>query len=205
MNPDTTAAAERVRRIKNGEEYHCVYGIEPINYNRFKADEHTLADAYLAQSPAYEQQAAEIAELRAKVRSLESETEDARLLLGNGWQQVIEVARGEPGVEAALHMQLTKLAGDVSCLEGDLEDLRARTQAFDDERPVDEATIREVYKDYEITTLHYRQGGKQLRIDCKDYSFSFAVMSDGGVFYGPHKIKTVGQLTHLLAALGGDK
>ena len=79
--------------------------------------------------------------------------------------------------------------------------VRTAAAPFEDSRPVDEATIREVYKDDEITTLHYRQGGKQLRIDRKEYSFSFGVMSDGGVFYGPFRIKTIGQLNHLLAAL----
>ncbi len=85
--------------------------------------------------------------------------------------------------------------------------VRTAAAPFEDSRPVDEATIREVYKDDEITTLHYRQGGKQLRIDRKEYSFSFGVMSDGGVFYGPFRIKTIGQLNHLLAALkpGGVK
>lgn len=84
----------------------------------------------------------------------------------------------------------------------EIAELRAKLAKYDDATLVDEADIREAFRTDEITTLHYRSGGKQLRIDRKDIAFSFGVMSDGGVFYGPHKIRTRGQLTHLLDGLG---
>lgn len=162
---------------------------------------------------AYARVSDQLAELRAKLEAAEKEANHDRLFArtvlsslhwtGDGyeWTGGRFDYRMQPSEAASL------TTSEIESLRSQLTALRTAAAPFEDSRPVDEATIREVLKDDEITTLHYRQGDKQLRIDRKDYSFSFGVMSDGGVFYGPFRIKTIGQLNHLLAALkpGGVK
>lgn len=64
------------------------------------------------------------AKVVAELVRLRTQCADADLLLGNGWEQVVEVAKGEPGVVTALNIQCTKLAGDVSVLQDELDRLR---------------------------------------------------------------------------------
>jgi hypothetical protein len=48
---------------------------------------------------------------------LKQQCDDADLLLGSGWQQVVEIAKGEAGPVAALNVQCCKLAGEVAELK----------------------------------------------------------------------------------------
>lgn len=59
-------------------------------------------------------QNAAIAALHDERDKLKAELADADLLLGDSWQETVAIARGEAGVETALRIQCTKLAGDLA-------------------------------------------------------------------------------------------
>jgi hypothetical protein len=71
---DPTAAAERVRRMNNGEDirtiYDCRLAVDAVPNGQ--RDMVTLAQAYLAQQPTYAEQAAELAELREQLHAYEA-------------------------------------------------------------------------------------------------------------------------------------
>lgn len=93
---DIDKAAERISRVMQGESIESVYG--PDGMDRLCMDHKMLVCAYLAQSPSHTAQAAELAELRAKVEALtalrtaaapfeDSRVVDRDWLIANGFER----------------------------------------------------------------------------------------------------------------------
>lgn len=70
----------------------------------------------------------EIVQLKVEAIDLKQTADDADMLMGNAWQQVVDIARGEQGIEGALRVQCTKLTGDVMERDDELAALRERAE-----------------------------------------------------------------------------